>query len=462
MTSGVTRILRLIITIILPSILNLVVASLIFFFINRLFAFLLLGWALLHMGTCLISARRCADLSNKHSDLRSLLTGKIVDSLSNMSTVKLFAKKRHEYKYVSGYQEEEKQKHRTSLQSIEYIAVGLGISAFLFPFLLLTGYVLYSWSNGNITVGEAVLILNTTWYIKHLVWWVGDQLPHLYSDIGTCRQALSIIKASYEVLEKPNAPALVVKKGAIQFEGVTLYQPNKERNFFDNLSVTLPAKSKVGLVGFSGSGKTTFVNILLRFFDIQEGIISIDSTDIKSVSLDSLRSQISVIPQSPSLFHRSLRENITYGKPHASEEEMIEASQKAHCHAFISEFPLGYDTLVGERGVKLSGGQRQRVAIARAIMEDAPILILDEATSALDSITEKKVQEDSFHHLIKDRTTIVIAHRLSTLAEMDRILVFDQGAIIGDGTHDALLKSNRHYATMWSMQTNGFLPRSLR
>jgi ATP-binding cassette subfamily B protein len=226
---------------------------------------------------------------------------------------------------------------------------------------------------------------------------------------------------------------------------------------FEHLSVTIEPKQQVGLVGFSGSGKSTFVNLMLRLFEPQSGVISIDGQDILGVTQDSLRESISMIPQDPQLFHRSLMENIRYGRLDASDDEVIEAAKKAHAHEFILQTEKKYESLVGERGVKLSGGQRQRIAIARAILKDSPILILDEATSALDSVTEKKIQQ-GLDNLMKGRTVVVVAHRLSTISHMDRILVFDQGKIIEDDSHQQLLLRNGHYAHLWNMQAGGFLP----
>ena len=228
-------------------------------------------------------------------------------------------------------------------------------------------------------------------------------------------------------------------------------------HLFNNKNVIIQSGQKVGLVGLSGSGKSTFVNLILLLFDVESGKIVIDGQNIRKVTQESLRENIAMIPQDVSLFHRTLMENIRYGRTDATDEEVIDASKKAHCHEFISQLKEGYESLVGERGIKLSGGQRQRIAIARALLKNAPILILDEATSALDSLTEKLIQ-DSLHALMQGRTTIVIAHRLSTLSEMDRILVFDKGQIVEDGSHDDLLKAKGHYSRMWAMQAGGFLP----
>ncbi len=221
--------------------------------------------------------------------------------------------------------------------------------------------------------------------------------------------------------------------------------------------LSIAASSQVGLVGFSGSGKSTFVNLLLRLFETQSGEICIDGQNISNVKQDSLRENISMIPQEPQLFHRSLMENIRYGRLDASDEQVIEAAKKAHAHDFILQTEDGYDSMVGERGIKLSGGQRQRISIARAILKDSPILVLDEATSALDSVTEKKIQQ-GLDYLMKGKTVLVIAHRLSTISHMDRILVFNEGEIIEDGNHDELLVDSSHYARLWNMQAGGFLP----
>ena len=226
---------------------------------------------------------------------------------------------------------------------------------------------------------------------------------------------------------------------------------------FQNKTIFIPGGQKVGLVGYTGSGKSTFVNLIFLLFDVETGVSRIDDQNIKHVQQDSLREQIALIPQDVTLFHRSLFENIHFGNPHASFAEVEHAAKQAHCYEFIAALPQGYETLVGERGVKLSGGQRQRIAIARAILKNAPILILDEATSSLDSITERAIQ-DALDSLMKNKTTLVIAHRLSTLSKMDRILVFYQGNIIEDGTHDELIALNQHYAKMWRMQAGGFLP----
>jgi ATP-binding cassette subfamily B protein len=281
-------------------------------------------------------------------------------------------------------------------------------------------------------------------------------LPNFFKEVGICNQALKLIERQHDVIDVEDAKEIKITKGVIKFENVT-FNYRRGNNIFENKNVTINSKQKVGLVGFSGSGKTTFVNLMLRFFDIESGTIKIDEQDISKVRHESLCSQISLIPQDPTLFHRSIMDNIRYGNIDATNEDVVRVAKLAQCHEFIEQMPLAYDSPVGERGVKLSGGQRQRIAIARAILKNAPILILDEATSALDSVTEKHIQA-GLKILMQGRTTIVIAHRLSTLSEMDRILVFDKGHIIEDGSHAELLKQNGHYAYMWNMQSGGFLP----
>lgn len=328
------------------------------------------------------------------------------------------------------------------------------------PAMLMLAFTIYflvvNWRDDDISSGDFVFIFNISFGIMDNLWHLGHATADLFKEIGIAKQALSLIQTRHDICDKENARELVVSKSKIAFQNVTFnYKEND--NIFTNESIIIEAKQRVGLVGFSGSGKTTFVNLILRFFDINSGTIKIDGQSIAEVTQDSLRQNITVIPQDTNLFHRSLFENIRYGNIEASDDEIYEASRNAHCHEFIDSLPEGYESLVGERGIKLSGGQRQRIAIARALLKKAPILILDEATSALDSLTEKYIQE-SLQALMQGKTTIVIAHRLSTLSAMNRILVFDKGHIIEDGTHDQLIRQNSHYKKLWKMQAGGFLP----
>jgi ATP-binding cassette, subfamily B, bacterial len=456
MVLSVDNILRLIIQLFFPVFLALMISAVLFFRVNPYFSLILVSWLTLHLGFSLAFAGRCAHLADVHAFSRSNLAGKIVDSLTNHNNIRLFSRYNYERRYLSTYQEDEQEKHWLSLWYIEKVKVVMGIISFLGAGVAMNWYMFYSWQQGQITTGEVVFIFNTTWNITMMAWLAALELPTLYKEIGVCRQALSIIKEETEIQDDPQAVPLKVARGEITFEKVSFhYVP--EYNIFQDKTIMINAGEKVGLVGFSGSGKTTFVNLILRYFDVESGHILIDGQDIAMVTQDSLRSQIALIPQDASLFHRTLMENIRYGRVNATDEEVIEAARQAHAHEFIQQLPEGYNTLVGERGIKLSGGQRQRIAITRAILKNAPILILDEATSSLDSVTERLIQ-DSLEKLIEGRTTIVIAHRLSTLSGMDRILVFKEGQIIEEGTHSELLDLEGHYAKMWHMQAGGFLP----
>jgi ATP-binding cassette subfamily B protein len=292
-----------------------------------------------------------------------------------------------------------------------------------------------------------------------MVLWVAcDLMPRFFKSVGIASQALSLMNDPQDVNDAPNTPPLIVNKGEIVFENVSFHYGEKQ--LFANKDVHIKGGEKVGLVGYSGAGKSTFVNLILRFYPVDKGRILIDGQDIASVTLESLRNQVALIPQDPLLFHRTLEDNIRYGNTSASKNDVYQAAKMAHCDEFIRRCPQGYDSLVGERGTKLSGGERQRIAIARAMLAGSPILILDEATSSLDSVTEQYIQE-SLEILMQNRTTIVIAHRLSTLAKMDRILVFDKGKVVEEGSHQELLAKRGHYAHMWQMQAGGFLPESL-
>ena len=288
-----------------------------------------------------------------------------------------------------------------------------------------------------------------------ILWTVGTSLPVVFQSFGIAKQAYSAMRDPNDLGDKLGAKDLIVNKGEIKFDNVTFHYGQKK--LFENKHVHIKGGEKVGLVGYTGAGKSSFINLILRFFPLHSGRILIDGTDISNVTLGSLRKNIALIPQDPILFHRSIRDNIAYSKPTASKDDVVNAASLAHCNEFIQSLSKGYDSKVGERGTKLSGGEKQRIAIARAILADAPILILDEATSSLDSLTEKYIQ-DSLEKLMHGRTTIVIAHRLSTLSRMDRILVFDHGKIVEEGTHKSLLSQNGLYARMWRMQVDGFLP----
>lgn len=456
MPTSMAHIFQLVIIVFVPVLVALIISTSLFAALHFMFAFILITWIIVHLAICLYFSKKCALYANDHAESKSRLSGMIVDSFTNHFTVRLFARYSFESKHLKKYQADEQEKHQLSLKFIEQMKIWLALAAFVGPFLTLNWYMLYSWQMGTISTGEAVFIFTTAWNITMMAWIAGLEIPNFFKEVGVCKQALSIVRDTHDIVDAPHAPELKVTKGEIAFENVTFhYIP--QYSLFQNKNIVLEAGTKVGLVGFSGSGKSTFVHLILRYFDIENGRILIDGQDIAEVTQNSLHSQIAMIPQDASLFHRSLMDNIRYGRLDATDEEVISAARQASCDEFIEKLPTHYHTLAGERGVKLSGGQRQRIAIARAILKNAPILILDEATSALDSVTERHIQ-NSLSQLMEGRTTLVIAHRLSTLSGMDRILVFKEGKIVEDGTHLELLEAEGHYAQLWNMQAGGFLP----
>lgn len=420
-----------------------------------LFAAILAIWFICHMGITFLFLKNSHRLHEIHSEAVSVLGGKIVDTLTNILNVRLFARSRYESDYLKSFQDDEIQKEQAAKKNLEIMRIGMGISGLFLMFGMVFG-LLYAWIHHWITLGDFTQVIMQSFWLLGWLWFVNYQLTVFTRELGTIHNALSLIRQGYDVIDIENAKPIEISQGKIHCDNIS-FAYHEKRPVFDHFNLTIPAGQKVGLVGFSGSGKSTFVNLLLRFYDLQSGKILIDGQNIHDVTQDSLRSQIAMIPQDPSLFHRTLMENIRYGRLDASDAEVIEAAKLAHCHEFIEKLDAGYESLVGERGIKLSGGQRQRIAIARAILKNAPILILDEATSSLDSVTEKLIQE-SLENLMSTRTTLVVAHRLSTLANMDRILVFHQGKLLEEGTKDELLKAKGHFAMLWNMQTDGFLP----
>ena len=330
-----------------------------------------------------------------------------------------------------------------------------GISFVIYQAICLA-LLIIGFKHGTITPGDFALVLTINFSTIQILWSFSRDLIKFSELFSYVTQGLNVILAPIEIQDKPNAQPLVVQNGEIIFDQVQFQYKDSEL-LFKNKSIIIQPGQKIGLVGYSGSGKSTLVNLILRLFDVTAGRITIDTQDLRDVTQNSLRESIGMIPQDPSLFHRTIMENIRYGKRDASDEQVVMAAQHAHAHEFIQALPEGYNAMVGERGVKLSGGQRQRIAIARAFLKNAPILILDEATSQLDSVTESYIQK-SLWQLMQGKTTIVIAHRLSTLLEMDRILVFDNGRIVQDGTHPELLAQGGLYATLWNAQVGGFLP----
>lgn len=438
----------------IPALASSILILFFFAFVSPLFAVILAVWIVIHFGICIFFTSKCVKYSNEHGEARSTLAGKIVDSFTNNFAVNLFSRFQFEYSRIASSQKIEWEKNYRAQYYIALMLLYLTL-LYLVGIITLNGFLILYWSQNKISTGEVVQVFNTTFNVIMILWVTGDLMPHFFRSLGIASQALSVMDDPQDVIDHPHALPLKVTQGEIIFENVSFqYGPKK---LFDNNDVHIKGGEKVGLVGYSGAGKSTFVNLILRFYPIRKGRILIDGQDIALATFDSLHKQVALIPQDPILFHRTLEENIQYGNIHASKEEIIQASKLAHCHEFIKKLPATYETLVGERGTKLSGGERQRIVIARAMLTDSPILILDEATSSLDSVTEQFIQ-DSLEQLMQNRTTIVIAHRLSTLAKMDRILVFDQGKIVEEGTHDELMAIEGHYANLWEMQAGGFLP----
>jgi len=454
MARSATSIISNLIDHFLARALSLIVGCITMFFVHPYFACVLIVWSTIFISASVILSKKAQKYSEIFSEARSTAVGKIVDSLGNILNVKLFARENYENRYLRKYLEDGASKDRNTMWYLLKVKAFYTISITCLS-AAMVALLIHERSKNNITVGDFALILTLNMFLIEEIFFLANQLVPFSEEVGTCKQALSIISPKPEIVDIPQARSLNISKGEIVFDRVH-FQYKRGQSVFADKSIVINPGQSVGLVGFSGSGKSTFVNLILRFFDIDSGKILIDRQDIKGVTQESLRNQIAMIPQDPVLFHRSLIDNIGYGRLDATENEIIEASKKAYCHEFIEKLQDKYQSLVGERGIKLSGGQRQRIAIARAILKNAPILILDEATSSLDSITENYIQK-SLEFLKQGRTTIVIAHRLSTLFHMDRILVFSEGKIIEDGTHHELLGLNGHYAKLWNMQAGGFI-----
>ncbi len=422
---------------------------------NTIIGLIFLAWIILYLTVSHLLGKKCKKLSEIAADSSSQVSGQIVDGITNIFTIRSFARSEFEKDRLDKRLENEQIKHR-NFAHLVHILRTIFASVTIIAFIAMTYLCLSLISEGQMTVGDFVMIFTISLASLSHLKTISFRFMDIFERFGVLQDGISILNKPNEIQDIDGAKPLKVKKGTVEFKNVQFSYP-KTGDLFDNLNITVKQGEKVGLVGFSGSGKTTFMNLILRNFEINNGQILIDGQDIKSVQQNSLRSQISLVPQDPLLFHRTLRENIAYGNIKASESEMLEASKKAHADDFIQGLPDKYNSVAGERGVKLSGGQRQRIAIARAILKDAPILLMDEATSSLDSVTEKSIQ-DSLIHVMENRTVIVVAHRLSTIAHLDRIVVFNKGKIIEDGSHKQLIKKKGHYKRMWDMQAGGFLP----
>lgn len=404
-------------------------------------------------------AVRVASASEKWSDARSLVTGRVVDAYANVETVKLFASGAREEAYALSSLRRLRLRFQRFLRLMTELSFGLNLLNGLLMVGVL-GPAVWLWQNDLISVGEVTAASALVIRLNGMSGWIMWVTIRLFEHAGVIREGLRSIAVPQIVVDKPGAQPIKITKAAVEIENLS-HHYGKGRGGLDGINLSIPAGQKVGLIGRSGAGKSSLVNLLLRFQDAEGGRILVDGQSVANVTQDSLRQQIGMVTQDSSLLHRSVRANILYGNPTATEDEMIAAAERAEAHDFIQDLQdpegrSGYNAQVGERGVKLSGGQRQRIAIARVILKDAPILVLDEATSALDSEVEAAIQK-TLYGLMEGKTVIAIAHRLSTIAQMDRIVVLDAGRVVEDGTHDALLALGGHYADLWSRQSGGFL-----
>jgi ATP-binding cassette, subfamily B, multidrug efflux pump len=399
-------------------------------------------------------------VSEEQADARSMMTGRVVDSYTNIQTVKLFSHARREALYardgMNGFLD-------TVYRTMRLVTTLFGTLYILNSTLLLSvsAMSIWLWLGGAVSIGAVAVVIGLVLRLWGMSQWIMWEMSGLFENIGTVQDGIGSISMPRLVEDKPGAKDIIVPRGLIEFDRIGFHY-GKGKGVIERLSLTVRPGEKVGLVGRSGAGKSTLVNLLLRFYDLESGRILVDGQDISEVTQDSLRASIGMVTQDTSLLHRSVRDNIAYGRPDASDEMVIDAARRAEAYDFIvtladAKDRKGFDAHVGERGVKLSGGQRQRVAIARVMLKDAPILILDEATSALDSEVEAAIQEN-LYRLMEGKTVIAIAHRLSTIAAMDRLVVMDEGEIVEEGTHDELVARRGIYAHLWERQSGGFLP----
>jgi len=416
-------------------------------------------WFLLYITILKFLLPKLKQVSQQQADARSLMTGRIVDSYTNITTVKLFSHTSRESEYAKEGMDGFLQTVYPQMRLVTVLNSLVWMSNALLVFSM-AGLGIYLWLEQIVSAGDIAIAVSLALRLNGMSQWIMWEVSSLFENIGTVQDGINTLSNPVKIEDKQQAEPIRMQGGKIEFKQVNFnYDANNK--VFEELDICLKPGEKVGLVGRSGAGKSTLVNLLLRFYDVDKGQILIDGQDIRDITQESLRSQISMVTQDTSLLHRSVRENILYGKPDASELQMVEAAKRAEAHEFIQGLSdmrqeTGYDAHVGERGVKLSGGQRQRIAIARVMLKDAPILILDEATSALDSEVEVAIQQ-CLNKVMENKTVLAIAHRLSTIAAMDRLLVLDEGRIVEQGTHGELLALGGIYAKLWQHQTGGFL-----
>ena len=424
----------------------------------------LIIWLVIYLLILRYFIPKLKNISKIQADARSDMTGRIVDSYTNIMTLKLFSHTRRESDYARDGMQQFLDTVHPQMRLVTQLNTSVWINNMLSLFAI-GALGLTLWFNGSISTGTIAIALSLAIRLTGMSHWIMLEVSELFENIGIVQDGINMLAKPQAVTDTPGAPSLIVTKGDINYTQVNFSYHNnakhEDQQIFESLDLHIHAGEKVGLVGPSGAGKSTLISLLLRFYDIQQGSIQIDQQDIRAVTQESLRANIAIVTQDTSLLHRSVRENILFGRPDATEEEVILAAQQAHAHKFIQELMdihghRGYDAMVGERGVNLSGGQRQRIAIARALLKNAPILILDEATSALDSDIEASIQQ-SLQALMQNKTVIAIAHRLSTIATMDRLIVLDKGRIVEEGHHNELLIQGGLYARLWDHQSGGFL-----
>lgn len=438
----------------LPMLVQCATLLVVFFTVNPVFALILAAWLLVYGVTAFYMGKGISKYGAMHSDAKASLTGRIVDSISNIKNVIFFSAHEREQQLVGASVANTLYAQRKSYLAYIRMRVVLQflhvlVYALLFP-LAIKGLIA-----GSITPGDFLLISTLTLQLVRNIFETSNTLPETLDWIGSIRDSIDMLVVPRDINDAPGARPLTVGKAEICFNNVNFAYDGRQE-IFSNLNLTIPQGQRVGLIGSSGAGKTTLTTLLLRLYDVQSGTVEIDGQDVRQVTQASLRAAIGLIPQDAILFHRTLADNIRYGRADATDAEVEAAARKAFAHDFIVALPYGYKTLVGERGVKLSGGQRQRIAIARAILKNAPILLLDEATSALDSESEAAVQE-AMAEAMRGKTVIAIAHRLSTIAHLDRLIVMDKGLIVEEGSHAELLAKNGIYAQLWRRQSGGFL-----
>ncbi len=439
----------------MPLVVTVVGSIVVTWFIAPVFAIILLMWVIIYVIFSIVFSTWKIKYDKLVAAADSFTTGYLADSITNNNAVTFFSG--HGYE-SGGFKEVSDDQANKYLYSWRLGNISDLVQVFLITIVefLVFYFALKYWKVGLISIGTFVLGQTYIIGLSQQLWSLNKTIRNFYQSIADSKEMVDILLTKYEIQDMPNSKALAIKNGEIEFKNVS-FQFNDETKILDNLNLVIKPKEKVAIVGHSGAGKTTLVRLIMRLYNLTGGAIKIDGQDISKVTQDSLRENVSFVPQDPVLFHRSLLENIRYGNRNASDEEVKSAATLAHCDEFIENLPLKYETYVGERGIKLSGGERQRVAIARAILKKAPILIFDEATSSLDSYSESLIQ-DALKNLMENSTTIVIAHRLSTIRKMDRIISMEKGLVVEDGTHDELAnKDSGLYKKLWDLQVSGFI-----